>query len=158
MRRRAAGLISITLAITVVFFFVFKHYRVAVLTPAELTLKQPKPPERPEDCGEIRRAMALPIAPGHEKPGHEKGPTETVEPEQAETGLFYDRRPGIRWVAGLPAVCGQACQNPNNPSDIFDGFQHWPSFLIGPPSCRSAKAGAAEIKAAIATVAAAIVN
>jgi hypothetical protein len=108
--------------------------------------------------GVYSAAQTRPHAPGHEKPGHEKGPTETVEPEQAETGLFYDRRPGIRWVAGLPAVCGQACQNPNNPSDIFDGFQHWPSFLIGPPSCRSAKAGAAEIKAAIATVAAAIVN
>jgi hypothetical protein len=90
--------------------------------------------------------------------GQEKGPTETVEPEQTESSLFYDRRPGIRWAVGLPAVCGQACQKPNNPSDIFDDFQHWPSFLIGPPSCRSAKAGAAEIKAAIATVAAAIVN
>jgi hypothetical protein len=49
-------------------------------------------------------------------------------------------------------------QKPNSPSAPFDDFQHWSFFLTGPPSYRSAEAGAAEIKAAIATVAAAIVN
>jgi hypothetical protein len=89
--------------------------------------------------------------------GHEKGPTKTWglgRPKAAH----YDRRPGLRCAAGLPAVSGHAFHTPNNPSDTFDAFQHWPFFLIGPPSWRSASAGAAEIKAAIATVAAAIVN
>lgn len=70
MRRRATGLTAIAVATTVLFFFVSQRYHVAVLTPAGLTVMQPKPPEPRQDCGEIRRAMALStasIASGHEK-------------------------------------------------------------------------------------------
>jgi hypothetical protein len=64
---------------------------------------------------------------------------------------------GLLVDAGLLADA-HSRQKPNSPSAPFDDFQHWPFFLTGPPSYRSAEAGAAEIKAAIATVAAAMVK
>jgi len=57
-----------------------RHYRSAVLTSRELAQKQPKPPELPEDCAEIRRAVALSatsIASGHEKAAKITAPLDT---------------------------------------------------------------------------------
>jgi hypothetical protein len=86
MRRRAAGLASITIGIAIVSLFVSKHHRVEVLTPTELTVKQSKPPEERQDCGEIRRAMALSAAPidsGHEKP------VRIITPLDADEAAIY---------------------------------------------------------------------
>jgi len=52
------------------FLLAARHYRLIELSPGELSLKQPKPPQLPEDCREVRRAVELSsqsITSGHEK-------------------------------------------------------------------------------------------
>jgi hypothetical protein len=100
IRRRTAGLISIAIVIVVAFFFVPKHYRATVLTPADITVRQPKPPELPQDCGEIRRAMALStasIVAGHEKP------VRIVAPLDADEAAIY-KAVLDQWNAGQPTA------------------------------------------------------
>jgi hypothetical protein len=61
-----------------------------------------------------------------------------------------------RRVAGVFAALGHADQVPQLASLPLElDFQHLPFWLIGPPSMRSAEAGAAATRAAMATVAAA---
>jgi hypothetical protein len=60
------------IALVVMFLVVSRHYRLSVLNPSELTLHQKprKPPQPPQDCAEIRRAVALStqsIISGHQK-------------------------------------------------------------------------------------------
>jgi len=100
MRHRTAGLISIAIAIVVVFLFVSKRYGARVLTSAELTVRQPKPPEQPQDCGEIRRAMALStasIVSGREKP------VRIVTPLDADESAIYKSLLD-QWNAGQTTV------------------------------------------------------
>jgi hypothetical protein len=70
MKRGALLAIGAVILLASVLIVGFGHYRPSILSSRELAPKQPKPPRLPEDCGEIRRAVALSaqsIASGREK-------------------------------------------------------------------------------------------
>jgi hypothetical protein len=71
MRGTILAVASVT-ALVVTFLVVSLHYRLSILNRSDLALHQKplKPPELPQNCGEIRRAVALSaqsIVSGHEK-------------------------------------------------------------------------------------------
>lgn len=82
MKRGSRIALSIALVVIAGSFLISRHYRIASLTPDELSLKQPKPPNLPEDCSEIHRAMALSersLASGHERPIKVASPLDSDE-------------------------------------------------------------------------------
>lgn len=63
--------IFVAVATSIGTLLVFKRYHMAVLSPRELAVRQPIPPQLPADCPEIRRAVALStqsVSSGRERP------------------------------------------------------------------------------------------
>lgn len=120
MKRRTVLLTAAGLLLVAALVLGFRRYQPATLSPAQLSIRQPKAPEFPKDCSELRRALALStrsVTSGHEKVVEIAAP---LDADQTAIYLVLIQQ----WNSGKPAGLHVSSQtSPLDMTSFSDGTE-----------------------------------